>query len=150
MWRCAQEKGHKTSAKVQVNDSWECSTIPFMPVFDLVREHMTGLKNADVENIMLSWTLGGYPSINLKIASECLNDPDENKYIELLKRETADKEELAKVVENEKEMALMLYNVMIKNSTVGYEAANHYCYTKSMLAEKVLNCDYILNELECC
>lgn len=271
MWKYAQEKGHRTSAKVQVNASWECSTVPFMPVFDLVREHMTGLKNAGVENIMLSWTLGGYPSITLKIVSECLKDPDENKYIELLEkeygedalkikeaatvfseafrnfpfhcqtlyqgpqnagpstplylkptgfsatmtcyayddleswratypadvfinqfkkvsdvwekgldiikdikecdfkqvayatyaifkssynqslfvniRETASKEELSKIVENEKEMAIMLYNVMTKNSLVGYEAANHYYYTKSMLAEKVLNCDYILSEI---
>lgn len=84
IWQYAQEKGHEVCAKVQINTSWECSTLPFLPVFDLIREHMIGLKDAGVDHLMLSWTLGGYPSISLKIASECLRDPSEQAYRALL------------------------------------------------------------------
>jgi len=84
IWNYAKSKNHEICAKVQVNVTWECSTLPFLPVFDLIRKHMTGLKNANVDHLMLSWTLGGYPSVNLKVASSCLEDPCEEKYISLL------------------------------------------------------------------
>ncbi len=87
VWEYARERGHQVSAKVQVNSSWECSTLPYLPVFDLIREHMMGLREGGVEHLMLSWTLGGYPSISLKIASECLRDPSEQAYFSLLAQE---------------------------------------------------------------
>ncbi len=87
VWQYARERGHEVCAKVQVNVTWECSTLPYLPVFDLIREHMMGLREAGVEHLMLSWTLGGYPSINLKIASECLHDPSEQAYLSLLASE---------------------------------------------------------------
>lgn len=85
VWDYARSRGHEVSAKVQINNSWECSTVPFMPVFDLIREHMIGLRNEGVRHLMLSWTLGGYPSISLKIASSCLQDPSEEAYRALLR-----------------------------------------------------------------
>ena len=87
VWEHARRRGHEVCAKVQVNTSWECSTLPYLPVFDLIREHMMGLGAQGVEHLMLSWTLGGYPSINLKIASECLRDPSEQAYLTLLQHE---------------------------------------------------------------
>lgn len=87
VWEYARERGHEVCAKVQVNTSWECSTLPFLPVFDLIREHMIGLSRAGVAHLMLSWTLGGYPSISLKIASECLYDSSEQAYMRLLEQE---------------------------------------------------------------
>ncbi len=90
IWKYAKEKGHQVSAKVQINNSWECSTLPFLPVFDLIREHMIGLRNEGVRHLMLSWTLGGYPSISLKIASTCLQDPSIETYRALLKETYGD------------------------------------------------------------
>lgn len=87
IWEYAGKKGHEVSAKVQVNVTWECSTLPYLPVFDLIREHMTGMREAGVEHLMLSWTLGGYPSINLKVACECLQDPSKQAYLRLLEQE---------------------------------------------------------------
>lgn len=269
IWNYARSKGHEVCAKVQVNVTWECSTLPFLPVFDLIREHMTGLKNADVKHLMLSWTLGGCPSVNLKIASSCLEDPSEERYMLLLreefgeyaedvkkaseifseafreypfhsqslyfgphnlgpanllyvkpsgfkatmtcyayddienwlcsypkdvyieqfrkvsegwrkglevienmpdcefkraawggyalfyssylqsefvdKRDSGDVEYLSRLVEEEKKLALLMYELMRKSSLLGYEAANHYYFNKGMLAEKVINCDYVLD-----
>lgn len=87
VWSAAKEAGLEIAAKVQINNTWECSTVPFLPVFDLIREHMTGLGNEGIRHLTLSWTLGGYPSINLKVASECLIDPSEEKYEKLLLEE---------------------------------------------------------------
>jgi hypothetical protein len=61
------------------------------------------------------------------------------------KRESASKEYLLDIVRKEKENALMMYNLMLKSSTIGYEAANHYYFNKMSLAEKVLNCQCLEN-----
>lgn len=271
IWNYAKEKGHEVCAKVQVTTTWECSTLPFLPVFDLIREHMKGLKDADVEHLMLNWTLGGYPSINLKVATDCLADSSEEKYESLLKeefgeyaesvknasklfsdafrefpfhvkslyrgpqnggpsnllylepsgfestmtcyayddinnwrsiypkdvyinqfkklsdgwkkglglignmpdcafkqaslggyalfrssylqaefadkRDTENGEYLANLVKEEMQMAQLMYELMQKSSLFGYEASNHYYFNKSMLAEKIINCEYILEQL---
>lgn len=57
----ARETGHRIWAKVQVNNSWECSSVPYLPVFDLMTEHIERLKALGVTGIMLGWSLGGYP-----------------------------------------------------------------------------------------
>ena len=57
-------------AKVQFNNTWECSTVPYLPVLDLVKKHMEGICEADVDGLMLSWSLGGYPSMNLTAMSK--------------------------------------------------------------------------------
>ena len=57
-----RETGHKIYAKIQINDSWECSAVPYLPVFDLVYEHLKNLNGFGVRDFMLTWTLGGYPS----------------------------------------------------------------------------------------
>lgn len=271
MWEYARSVGHDTCAKVQINVSWECSTVPFLPVFDLIREHMSGLRKTGVKHLMLSWTLGGYPSISLKVASECLEDPSEEKYNSLLKKEygvyaetvkqaasmfshafrefpfhieslyfgpqnagpsnplyleptgrkatmtcfsfddidtwrvdyprevyidqfkklsekwkkglevienmpdclfkqaawggyalfrssylqaefthkrtCGDKKYLYEIAEEEKSLALLMYELMQKSSLFGYEAANHYYFNRGMLAEKVINCEYIKKAL---
>ena len=58
----AVETGHKPYAKIQVNNSWECSVSPYLPVFDLTFEHLQNLDKIGVKDYMLTWTLGGYPS----------------------------------------------------------------------------------------
>ncbi len=68
-WRLAHKAGLKTVAKVQVNCTWELSTVPYLPVMNLVAQHCERLANAGVEDMMLSWTLGGYPSPNLQLAN---------------------------------------------------------------------------------
>ncbi len=271
-WGLAKENGYEICAKVQVNNTWECSTAPFLPVFDLIREHMSGLKKEGVKHLMLSWTLGGYPSINLKVASECLEDDSEEKYDELLKNEFGEyaktikkaakefsvafrefpfhinnvyngpqnpgpsnllfeestgfdatmtgfaldeldrwrgiyprevyinqlyllkekwkigldtikdipdsefkqmawagyalfnssylqtkfiierdegrKAGMLEVLDEEKEMALLMYKLMNKNPKIGFEAANHYYFNKGMLAEKVVCCEHLKNILK--
>ena len=74
-WKLAQEAGLKTVAKVQLNNSWELSTVPYLPVMDLVAKHCHNLASAGVDGMMLSWSLGGYPSPNLEIAARFRAEP---------------------------------------------------------------------------
>ncbi len=66
-WALARKAGLKTVAKVQAGSTWEFCVIPYLPVMDLVAEHAHNLSGADVDGVMLSWSLGCYPSPNLKI-----------------------------------------------------------------------------------
>ncbi len=67
LWRKAQECGLETVAKVQLNNTWELSTVPYIPVPGLVERHLENLRRAGVNNLMLSWTLGGYPGGNFEL-----------------------------------------------------------------------------------
>jgi len=271
-WEDAKERGHEICAKVQLNVTWECSTLPYLPVFDLVREHMINLRQAGIKHLQMSWTLGGYPSINLKVATRSFDDPSEEAYRKLLQeefgeqaetvaraatlfsdafrefpfhidslyfgpqnagpsnllyaeptgyeatmtcysyddldkwrgiyprevytdqwrkvsekwklgleelkdmpdcefkqmalggyclfrasylqaafvmaRDAGDKVQMKAIVQEEKAVAMLMYELMCKNQLFGYEAANHYYFTRSMMAEKVLNCENLLRQFD--
>ena len=70
----AKSLGRKIMAKVQINNSWEFATVPFVPVFELVKEHMQNLKTLGVGGLMMSWTLGGYPSVSLDLANRIFEE----------------------------------------------------------------------------
>lgn len=68
-WEFARQRGLPTAAKVQLNNSWELASVPYLPVLDLVGEHCERLRREGVDGMMLSWSLGGYPSLNLELAA---------------------------------------------------------------------------------
>ncbi|MFH1920105.1 MAG: hypothetical protein ABIP48_09505 [Planctomycetota bacterium] len=74
-WKQAKKAGLKTVAKVQLNNTWELSSVPYLPVMDLVAEHCRNLASVGVDGMMLGWTLGGYPSPNLQIAQRFSRTP---------------------------------------------------------------------------
>ncbi|MBO4344630.1 MAG: hypothetical protein J5833_02670 [Victivallales bacterium] len=67
VWRHAHEVGIGVAAKVQINNSWELSAVPYIPVPYLIQEHLENLKREGVNGLMLSWTLGGFPGGNLEL-----------------------------------------------------------------------------------
>ncbi len=69
LWELATRHGHKKLAKVQVSATWELSSVPYLPVMDLVAQHCSRLAEAGVDGLMLSWSVGGYPSPNLELAN---------------------------------------------------------------------------------
>ena len=69
VWQTAKECGLKTSAKVQINNTWELASVPYIPVFDKVAEHIENLKEHGIQHLHVSWTLGGCPSPNLRLAA---------------------------------------------------------------------------------
>ena len=65
----AAKDGRQSIAKIQASNSWECSAVPYIPVFDLVFEHLENLSALGVKDYLLTWTLGGYPSPSVDLAS---------------------------------------------------------------------------------
>ena len=261
MWKIAKDRGLETAAKVQINTTWECSTVPALPVLDKVDELMTRLREADVNHVQLSWTLGGYPSMNLlyackyffesaklpgisdnmkkatKLFSEAFSEfpssagvayfgpqnagpstlfwekptgyratmtcfayddvemwrsaypvdiyrrqltalcakwkeglelikDDENEELRVmaeagysifrasrnhvnfirLRDNGGSAKELYDVVLDERENAVNMLALMNKNPAIGFEAANHYYFSRFGIMEKIVNCDYLLNK----
>ena len=71
-WKVAQARGLRTVAKIQAANSWELSAIPWIPAVFNTAQHAENLSRAGVKDLMLGWTLGGYPSPNLEVVSEAL------------------------------------------------------------------------------
>jgi hypothetical protein len=69
-WAIARNRGMKTIAKIQANNTWELSSVPYIPALENVAEHAANLRDAHVDGLMLGWTLGGYPSPNLDVVAE--------------------------------------------------------------------------------
>lgn len=69
-WEMARKRGLKTIAKIQAGNTWELSATPYIPAVQNVAQHAANLRGAQVNGLMLGWTLGGYPSPNLEVVSE--------------------------------------------------------------------------------
>ena len=39
-----------------------------------------------------------------------------------------------------------MLDLMNKNAAIGYEAANHYYFSRGQIAEKIINCNYIIDQ----
>jgi hypothetical protein len=76
-WELARAAGLKTMAKVQFNNTWEISAVPYIPALNLVERHARNLKQAGISGIQLSWTLGGYPSPNLELAKRVFDGEED-------------------------------------------------------------------------
>ncbi|MEN8230350.1 MAG: hypothetical protein ABFS38_19465 [Bacteroidota bacterium] len=75
LWDLAKERNLKTIAKIQVNNTWELSAIPYLPVMNLIAQHIKNLQKENVDGLMLSWSLGGYPSPNLELVKYIQDHP---------------------------------------------------------------------------
>ncbi len=74
-WALARARGLKTMAKLQLNTTWELAAVPYLPMMDLVADHCARLRDEHVDGAMLSWSVGGYPSPNLRIAQHFFESP---------------------------------------------------------------------------
>ena len=56
--------GYDYFAKIQLSTTWECGTVPFIPVPALLARKALAMRNAGVTGAMATWTIGSYPSPN--------------------------------------------------------------------------------------
>jgi len=71
-WRTAHDTGHHAYAKLQLNNSWEMSAVPFIPVMERTHRllsRLTGSGGSRPDGLLLSWTLGGCPSPTLALVN---------------------------------------------------------------------------------
>jgi hypothetical protein len=79
-WGKAASQGRRSYAKMQVSNTWEISAVPFLPVFRTVYGHLKRIcETGSVTDLMLGWTLGGYPGDTLRMASFFYGDAGENR-----------------------------------------------------------------------
>jgi hypothetical protein len=69
-WAAAKKRGLPVAAKLQLGVSWEIAAVPYLPALENVTRHVSGLREAGVDDLMLGWTLGGHPSPNLEAVAE--------------------------------------------------------------------------------
>lgn len=69
-WAAAKKAGLKVISDVQFNNSCELATLPYLPVMDLVAEHLHNLTPVKLDGMMIGWTQGGYPSPAFDLASK--------------------------------------------------------------------------------
>lgn len=74
-WDLARARGLKTMAKIQANNTWEIAAVPYVPAVENVARHAAGLREAGVDGLQMSWTLGGHPSPNLEVVA-AMGRPD--------------------------------------------------------------------------
>ena len=78
-WNWAKESGHSIAGKLQINNSWECSAVPYLPMFQRCIEQVESMQNSGVDQLFFSWTLGGYPSPTISLVSEAFFESDGEK-----------------------------------------------------------------------
>jgi hypothetical protein len=62
-------------------------------------------------------------------------------------RDSGDRQTITDILGEEIELARRLVEVVMRDSRIGFEASNHYYYTIADLKEKILNCEFIKNQL---
>lgn len=62
--------GRNVYAKLQIGNTYELSSIPYIPVPQIVYDKLTAMRELRVKGAMMSWIIGGYPSPMLKVAGE--------------------------------------------------------------------------------
>ena len=75
-WTQARSYQLKTVAKMQAANTYEFSSIPYIPAVRRVAEHISNLVKAGVDGLMLGWTAGGSPSPNLELVSVFARTPE--------------------------------------------------------------------------
>ncbi len=83
-WKYAKNLGLRTMAKVQTNLSWEFSAAPELPVLNIAAKHTKRLRENGVNNFLLTWSLGGYPSANMEIFNKYDTSKSDTENISLI------------------------------------------------------------------
>lgn len=81
-------------------------------------------------------------------AAYCLFKSSLNQIRFIRARDSGRYSEAVKAARDELEISEAMLSLMNKNAAIGYEAANHYYFSKGQLAEKVLNCKYMIKLFE--
>ena len=77
-------------------------------------------------------------------AAYCLFRSSLNQIRFVRARDDGRKADAIEEAKNELSITKKMLTLMNKNAAIGYEAANHYYFSKGQLAEKIINCNYII------
>ncbi len=70
-YRFVKENGNTSAIKVQLNNSWELCSVPYIPVFGHFYQSIRDLcQTIDPDILMMTWTHGGFPSPVFRMVAE--------------------------------------------------------------------------------
>lgn len=78
-WRTASAAGLKIAAEIQWNNTCEIASLPYLPVMDLIAEHLHNLAPFGLDGMLVGWTMGGYPSPNFELAQRMIAAPKKSR-----------------------------------------------------------------------
>ncbi len=73
--KLAKESGLKLIAKIQLGNTWECGTVPFIPVLSLLGRKFQAMLGSGIQGALETFTSGSYPSINVELAQSFYSRP---------------------------------------------------------------------------
>ncbi len=74
-WEVARQAGLRLATEIQFNNTCEIASLPYLPVMDLIAEHIRNLSPLGLKGMMIGWTMGGYPSPNFQLAQRLNRTP---------------------------------------------------------------------------
>jgi len=74
-WAAASQAGVKAAAEIQFNNTCEIASIPYLPVMNLVAEHIHNLSAIKLHGMLVGWTMGGHPSPNFELVRRLNHSP---------------------------------------------------------------------------
>ncbi len=74
-WEVARQAGLRLATEIQFNNTCEIASVPYLPVMDLIAEHIRNLSSVGLKGMMIGWTMGGYPSPNFQLAQRLNRTP---------------------------------------------------------------------------
>ena len=74
-WEAAAQAGIRRAAEIQFNNTCEIASIPYLPVMDLVAEHIRNLAPQKLNGMLIGWSMGGHPSPNFELAQRLNRAP---------------------------------------------------------------------------
>ena len=74
-WAVAAQAGIKKAAEIQFNNTCEIASLPYLPVMDLIAEHIHNLAPTKLDGMLIGWTMGGHPSPNFQLAERLNRAP---------------------------------------------------------------------------
>ncbi len=77
-WETAKRAGLPLATEIQFNNTCEIASLPYLPVMDLIAEHIHNLSPLGLKGMMIGWTMGGYPSPNFQLAQRMNRTPAPN------------------------------------------------------------------------
>lgn len=80
-------------------------------------------------------------------AAYCLFKSSLNQIRFVRARDAGDYESAIESARDELDITMLMLCQMNKNAAIGYEAANHYYFSKGQLAEKIVNCHHVMRVL---
>jgi hypothetical protein len=145
----ARPTGHKPGMILFPHDAMANWCGPYPPA--VARAQFARMAERWKEGLAPMQRAAGADSLDISVARTCHNHfrsvANQIEFYMQRNSPTPDRARMREILEDEILLAVTQHREARLHSEIGYEATNHYYYTPLDLAEKVLNCEWILDSM---